>query len=63
MAESKHPNPIDPFEPFADAVEAYLRFQESQRAANTPKSMIWAGLGLILVLFYAFLLTTHWFGT
>lgn len=37
------------------------RLNESRRASKPPETLIWSALGLVLVLFYAFLLTTRWF--
>lgn len=45
-----------------EPLEAYLRLRQSTTIPDTSKTLIWAGLGLILMLFFAFLLTTRWFG-
>ena len=44
-----------------EIVETLERLRASRRATEGAKVLIWTVLGLILALFYAFLLTTHWF--
>ena len=44
-----------------EIIEAFKRLNESRRATETSMTLIWVGLGFILVLFYVFLLTTRWF--
>ncbi len=44
-----------------EIAEAVERLNESRRASAPPETLIWSALGLVLVLFYAFLLTTRWF--
>jgi len=45
------------------SIDSLVRLHRSQRAADTSEPLIWAGLGLILVLIFSMLLTTHWFPT
>jgi hypothetical protein len=45
----------------SETIDALIRLHRSQRAADTSEPLIWAGLGLILVLLFSMLLTTHWF--
>jgi hypothetical protein len=44
-------------------IDELIRLHRSQREANTSEPLIWAGLGLLLVLIFSMLLTTHWFPT
>ena len=44
-----------------EIAKAVERLNESRRASEPPETLIWSALGLVLVLFYAFLLTTRWF--
>jgi Co/Zn/Cd efflux system component len=43
-------------------VKALERLSASRRPSDSPLTLVWAALGLVLALFYAFLLTTRWFG-
>lgn len=47
----------------SEAIDALIRHHRSKRAAETSEPLIWAGLGLLLVLIFSMLLTTHWFAT
>ena len=44
-----------------EKIDALIRRHRSERAANTSEPLIWAGLGLLMVLIFSMLLTTHWF--
>jgi hypothetical protein len=61
MVRPRHSKSIERPEPTPEALEAFVRLHQYKRSPDTSEPLIWAGLGLFIVLLYALILTTHWF--
>ena len=44
-----------------DDIEQAIRAKVAAREAGTSHPLIWGGIGLLMVLFFAYVLTTRWF--